>query len=156
MFSDYELVPHFEQLQRPARHLTIDEAAATLFTDFPDRAPAGRLEASLIKRGWRPSPTDVETVYTLTKPVQRGTSTYTAVIETTPGFGEEPDEPQQLDFLAFWSGHHHVFNSVVQKVQLGAVDAVIFSEIVLELRELLATAAADERSLPSILALPDE
>ena len=156
VFSDYELLPHFEQLQRPARHLTLDEAAATLFTDFSDRAPSGRLEASLIQRGWRPSPTDVETVYTLTKPVQRGKFTYTAVIETSPGFGEDPAEPQQLDFLAFWQGHHHVFSAVVHKVQLGAVDAVIFSEVVLELRELLATAATDERSLPSILALPEE
>ncbi len=157
VFSDYELVPHFEQLQRPARHLTLEEGISTLFTDFTDRAPGGRLEASLIQRGWRPSPTDVETVYTLTKPVQRGRATYTAVIETTPGFGEDPDELQQLDFLAFWNGHHHVFSAVVQKVQLGDIDAVVFSEVVLELRELLATTATnDERSLPSILAIPKD
>lgn len=156
VFSDYELVPHFEQLQRPARHLTLDEAESTLFTDFPDLAPSGRLEANLIQRGWRPSPTDVETVYTLTKPVQRGKHTYTAVIETTPGFGEQPHEPQQIDFLAFWQGHHHVFNSVVQKLPLGAIDAVVFSEIVLELRELLATASGEEQSLPAILTPPPE
>lgn len=157
VFADYELVPHFEQLERPARHLTPDEAEGTLFEDFGDRAPGGRLEAALIQRGWRPSPTDVETVYTLTKPVQRGTATYTAVIELTPGFGEDPAELQQIDFLAFWAGHHHVFSSVVTKLPLGKVDAVSFSEIVLELRELLATTATvEERSLPAILAAPAE
>jgi hypothetical protein len=151
VFADYELVPHFEQLQRPACHLTVDEGADTLFTDFTDRAPSGRLEAALIQRGWRPSPTDVETVYTLTKPVQRGRLSFTAVIELDPGFGEDTGELQAIDCLAFWEGHHHVLSPVVTKIELRDVDAVVFSEIVLELRDVLATCASgEERSLPSI------
>lgn len=151
VFADYELVPHFEQLQRPACHLAAAEASETLFTDFHDRAPGGLLEAALIRRGWRPSPTDVETVYTLTKPVQRGRSSFTAVVELDPGFGEDTDELQSIDCLAFWEGHHHVLSPVVTKIALGEVDAVVFSEIVLELRDVLATCAhGEERSLPSI------
>jgi hypothetical protein len=151
VFSDYELVPHFEQLQRPAAHLRADEGKATLFRDFCDRAPGGLLEAALIRRGWRPSPTDVETVYTLTKPVQRGRASFTAVIELEPGLGEDTREPQAIDCLAFWEGHHHVLSPVVTKIELRDVDSVVFSEIVLELRDVLATCASgEERSLPSI------
>ena len=151
VFTDYELVPHFEQLHRPARRLKQSEAAQTLFTDFETTAPGGPLERLLIQRGWRPSPTDIEKVYTMTKPVQRGSATYTAVIETSPGFGEDPAERQTVDCLAFWKGHHHVFSHVVQKIPLHTVDAVVFSEVVLELRQILAASTVTgDVSVPAI------
>lgn len=151
VFSDYELVPHFEQLHRPAWHLHHEDTYQTLFQEFSERAPGSRLERALIRRGWRPSPTDIETVYTLTKPVQRGRSAFTAVIDLEPGFGEDPDEVQEIECLAFWPGHHHVLSSVVTKVPLTEVDAVVFSEIVLELRQVLEiSSTGEERSLPTI------
>ena len=68
-----------------------------------------------------------------------------------PGLGEDLTIPQRIECLAFTEGHHHVLSPVVTKVRLGAVDAVIFSEIVLELKDVLAsTSSGEERSLPSI------
>ena len=151
VFADYELVPHFEQLQRTACRLDESQARESLYAGFGDLAPGGVLEAALIQRGWRPSPMDIETVFTLTKPVQRGRAAFTAVIELEPGLGEDLDIPQRIESLAFSEGHHHVLSSVVTKVRLGEVDAVIFSEIVLELKDVLATTSSgEERSLPSI------
>lgn len=152
LFADYELIAPFEQLRRRASYVTVDEADEHLLRAFAERAPSGPLEALLIQRGWRPSPTDVERVYTLTKPLQRSNAAVTAVIELSPGFGEDLDEAQRVDFLAFWRGHHHVFSAVVKTIPLRTVDAVIFSEVVLELREILAVAASDEaQSVPAIL-----
>lgn len=97
--ADYEVVAPFAQLDRSAAPIDLKGLALT-----------GASLRRLLSHGWFPSTPGLDRHYGFLRPFPR--LGITASLEISPGIGEDLDEPQSIDTLAFVDGIHSEFPSI--------------------------------------------
>ena len=139
LFGEYEILPPFDQFDRPS-HLPSDEERAhgsLTRWDQTDLDPL-RLLGTLGRGAWyRGEPQDGGAVLWWLKPFEG--ANLTAILSTEPGFyaGSMTDsEEQRITEVQFVEGVHksHPYRPAAKK--LDEVDPIVFSEVVRELLPL--------------------
>jgi hypothetical protein len=140
LFVDYELIPVFEQLDRPVFEPTSEERASSSVRRFA-RTPIGpdRLRYHFERRNWIRGPAqDGGLVHWVTRPFRSHDLTAIAYVE--PGFSvirggwENPQEVDRIEFLQgvrrspTWRGD--------ERLVIDDVDPIVFSEVVYDVHLL--------------------
>ncbi len=141
VFADYELEAPFAQLGREVFRLTPAEAAVTALTRYEGTKVETKKLLGLLSRGWFKGPAqDAGCISNLYKPLEGGLSAAIGMSDGLNAGGMDYVDPvQTLDTVDFAASRREWTEVRADALALGALPAVVVSEVIRDLESLGAT-----------------
>ena len=144
LFTDYELISPFSQLDRPCYRLTPEERNAQLLQRWQERRCLSVRLANMSNKGWlRGEPQDAGWIHWLLKPMGE----WTAMLEMSKGFGSDTspsefDTEQHVTSIGLWKGSAHTYRGWWDPQDshhsFNEIDEITLSELLSDIEALFA------------------